>query len=121
MQISHKYKFKNGKYTNQSYLQVWDKDPDYFYWMESQFGSYWTDIVRQLEKRDNEKEKQKTVQVQIQVKFPSVDQVKQIFLSNPICGFDMSDYICDLYESYPDDKKNNYFQSLLLRNNIHLK
>ena len=115
MQISHKHRFKNGKYANQSYFQVWEKDPNYFHWMESQFGAYWSDIVKQLEKRDSLRN------TTVQVKFPSTEYVRQVFLLNPICGFDMSDYICELYESCPDNKKENYFQSLLLRNKIHLK
>jgi len=117
MNINHNSRFKSGKYANKTYFEVWDKDSDYFYWMVGQFGTFWENIVKQLEQRD----KQKASQNPKSFNFPSIEKVKQIFKSNPICKFDMSDYICDLYKSCPDDKKNNYFQSLLLRNNIQLK
>lgn len=116
MKPLYHHRFKTGKYQNKTYLEIWNQNPDYLYWMADNFkGGFWKQVVEQLEAKDKKEEKHKNL------KFPSIDQVKQIFLSNPICGFDMSDYICDLYKSCPDDKKNNYFQSLLLRNNIHLK
>lgn len=116
MKINHNYRFKSGKYANKTYFEVWDKDPDYFYWMAGQFGAFWESIVKELEQRD----KQRTNQKPKSFNFPTLEKVKQIFISNPICGFDMSDYICKLYESCPDSQKNEYFQSLLYRNKINL-
>lgn len=117
MKINHNYRFKSGKYANKTYFEVWDKDPDYFYWMAGQFGTFWSDIVKQLEQRDE----QRLNKTPKSFKFPSVEKVKQIFISNPIFGFDMSDYICEIYESCDDSQKNEYFQSLLHRNKIQLK
>lgn len=110
-------RFKSGKYANRTYLSVWEENPDYFYWMAGQFGTFWSDIVKQLEKRDEQINKSKP----LNLNFPSVEKVKQIFLLNPICGFDMSGYICEIYSNLADERKNEYYQSLLYRNKIVLK
>lgn len=116
MKPLYHHRFKSGKYQNATYLEVWNKNPDYLYWMAENFkGGFWKTVVEQLEQKDKKEQKHKNL------KFPSTDQVKQIFSSSPICGFDMSDYICNLYESCPDIYKEVYFQSLLQRNKINLK
>lgn len=91
-------RFKSGKHQGKTYLEIWQTDRTYLYWMASNFtGNYWSDIVRIFEERDKQ-----MAPKPIKQKFPSVEEVRQIFKLNPICGFDMSDYICDLYQSLPD-------------------
>lgn len=107
--------FNTGKYKGSSYLDVWTKDKNYLYWMAGQFPGYWENIVRVLEERDKQINQSKP---KPKVQFPSVDKVKEIFTQNPILGFDMSDYICELYQLVPDGLKYEYYQSLLIRNNI---
>lgn len=108
--------FKSGKYANRTYLDVWNQDRNYLYWMADNIGDYWKNIVEYLEHRDtqlqqNQKKKEH---------FPTVDRVREIFTLNPILGFDLSEYICELYQLTPDSKKRDYFKSLIERNEIRI-
>ena len=42
------------------------------------------------------------------------------FTLNSILGFDLSEYICELYQLTPDSKKRDYFKSLIQRNEIRI-
>lgn len=107
-------KFKSGKYTGKSYLDVWNTDKSYLYWLSENMSSdFWKKIVREFEHRD------KQLQMPVKKKytnFPSIEKVREYFKDNPILGFDMSDYIASLYKDTPDGLKQSYFESLLERN-----
>lgn len=109
-------RFKSGKFQGKTYLEVWKTDKSYLYWMAGNFsGDYWSNIVRILEERD------KQLSTKPKVKdYPTTETVRKIFQSNSILGFDLSDYICDLYESTPNHLKSEYFLSLLERNKINV-
>lgn len=115
-----KRRFKSGKYSGKLYIDVWQTNPDYFYWLAENVKGFWPDVVKQFEQRDNQINSNQSNQSNKHNKFPSIDQVRKIFKSNPICGFDLSDHICEIYEFCPDYQKLNYFNSLLKRNNIKL-
>lgn len=107
--------FKSGKYENHTYNQVWEKDKSYFYFLATK-GDYWNEVVRELEIRDkvysNAYSKTKTIVP------PTVEKIKEIFQSNPILGFDMSDFIVSVYSQLNNMEKQKYYESLLQRNNI---
>lgn len=106
--------FNSGKHKGKTYLQVWNTDRSYFYWMAENIGDYWKEVVRVFEQREVQI---KTHEISTKV-FPSVEKVRETFKLNPILGFDMSEYICEIYNMTPDSEKYEYYQSLLIRNNI---
>lgn len=106
--------FNSGKHKGKTYLQVWNTDRSYFYWMAENIGDYWKEVVRVFEQRDVQIQKSKISNKP----FPSVEEVRKVFKSNLILGFDMSDFICEIYSMTPDSEKHEYYQSLLIRNEI---
>ena len=111
MSVSINNRFKSGKYKGLSYIEVWKKDSSYLYWMADNFP-FFDPIVKSLENRD-------LLKKQFQKKnHPSLETVKEFFKQHPICGFDMSEYIGQIYENCPNHEKLDYFNSLKQRNNL---
>lgn len=53
MRPLYHHRFKSGKYQNKTYLEVWNQNPDYLYWMAENFkGGFWKEVVHQLEEKD---------------------------------------------------------------------
>lgn len=105
--------FQSGKYDGETYTDVWKKDKGYFHFL-AQKGDYWVEIVEELERRDRIFGKPKINKNAP----PSTQTIKEIFTKHLICGFDMSDYICAIYEPLNEVEKHLYFNSLKIRNNI---
>lgn len=108
--------FNSGKYAGRSYYEIWKQDRSYLYWMAGKFGDYWQQVVDALEYRDTQLQQNKPKELS----FPTVDRIREIFTLNPILGFDLSEYICELYQLTPDSKKRDYFKSLIERNGIKI-
>jgi hypothetical protein len=106
--------FKSGKYENHTYNQIWAKDKDYFYFLASKMD-YWGEVVTEFERRDKIFGNVKKVK---SIDPPSNQEIKELFQKNPILGFDMSDFIVSVYENLNQFQKQDYYESLLQRNNI---
>jgi len=107
-------RFGSGKYQSCTYLEVWEKNPDYLYWMAENYPDYWKKVLNYFELKDLKL----SIQKKKFKKYPPTSLVREIFKLNPVCGFDMSDYICEIYELTPAIDKRDYFDSLCKRNNL---
>lgn len=103
--------FKSGKYTGLTYIEVWEKDPSYMNWMADTYP-YFKPILSSLE--DRTKTLAKIADAKLEV--PTVDAVRAYFKNRSICGFDVSDYVAELYERCPINQRGQYFKSLKQRN-----
>lgn len=109
--------FKSGKYARRTYIEIWKKDPSYFYWLSANLeGDYWYQVVRELEERDRQLELQR--RLHSNRNYPTIEVFKQFFQKNLILGFELSDYLTEVYRLVPDNQKAEYFQSLLERNKL---
>lgn len=113
--------FKSGKYQGKSYIDIWNTNPDYFYWLAKNMnGDFWSKVVRELELRDkniaNSQQQKDTIRHSKLA--PSEEEIKNFFMENPICGFDMSDFIISIYKGLNNIQRNLYLESLLQRNNL---
>lgn len=74
-------------------------------------------VVKNLEIRDEQIEKQNNNRP-VNNDTPTLEYVREFFKKHPICGFDLSDHISGIYEKCPVNKRKEYFNSLLIRNNL---
>lgn len=108
--------FKSGKYAGLTYLEVWNLNPGFIEFLADKYG-YWKGVLDGLVGLD-EIARENVEDEAPELIAPGTEEVRAFFRERWIEGFDMSDYIAELYDPLNEADRVEYLRSLLYRNKL---